>query len=195
MIARRFAAALVPVAAVSLFVPAFAHAAPVNTAQAVLAAHEFPLGSSGYEVETEPLGQFDRSQAGSRPATACGRFIDAMFQRLSGARVSDASALRGGTKINATIVSRPMARFMAEGFPTCEASLAPRSRATILAAPADLARLNPFLFRDEDEIQGWVDVRGISVNVITSATVGSAVDTDAFWQTLRAQVAKVDRQP
>ncbi|KXO92078.1 hypothetical protein AXK56_02985 [Tsukamurella pulmonis] len=195
MIARRIAAALVPVAAMSLLVPGTAHAAPVNTAQAVLAAHEFPLGSTGYKVETETLEPLDEPQDASPAAGPCGRFIDAMFQRLSGARVSDASAVRGGTEINATVLSRPMARFMADGFPTCEAALDPRSRSTVLAVPADLARLNPFLFRDADELQGWVDVRGISVNVIASATKGSAVDTDAFWQTLRAQVAKVERQP
>ena len=192
MIARRFVAAGAIALATLGIVPGVAQAAPVNTARAILAAHEFPLGSSGYKVETETLEPFDEPDNASTP---CSRFIRTMFERLGGAQVTSAQAGRGTTEVEVAVMNRPMAALMAEGFPTCEAQVDPRARSTVLAAPADLTRLRPFVFKDADEIQAWVDLRGVSVNVIATSKNRGPADADAFWQVLRTQIAKVERQP
>ncbi|WP_336670501.1 hypothetical protein [Tsukamurella sp. USMM236] len=45
-------------------------------------------------------------------------------------------------------------------------------------------------------LQAWIDVRGVTVIVEAEGkTDAAAADSDIFWQTLRAQVAKVERQP
>lgn len=179
--------------------PAAAQAAPVDTAHAVLAAHEFPAGTTGYTVETETLTPIGDSAApgavgGSSP-TACERNMGRMFERMDGARVTEARAVRGTTRVEAALLNRPLTALMMETFPTCEAALSPSERSAVPAAPADLARLRPFIFRDEDELQAWVDVRGVAINVTARSTNRSSADADAFWQLLRAQVAKVERQP
>ncbi|MCS3780167.1 hypothetical protein [Tsukamurella ocularis] len=179
--------------------PGIAHAAPVNTAQAVLAAHEFPAGTTGYEVETETLTSIGaRATPGAvddPSPSACSRNISRMFERMEGARVTEARAVRGSTRVEAVVLNRPMTALMTETFPTCEATLLPSERSAVLAAPRDLARLRPFIFRDKDELQAWVDVRGVAINVTARGTNRSPADADAFWQTLHAQVAKVERQP
>ncbi|TWS25113.1 hypothetical protein FK268_07800 [Tsukamurella sputi] len=192
MIARRLSVAGAIAVATLAIVPAVAQAAPVNTARAILAAHEFPPGSSGYKVETETLDPFDEPEGSSTP---CSRFIRTMFERLGGAQVTSAQASRGATDVEVAVVNRPMAALMAEGFPTCEAQVDPRARSTVLAAPADLTRLRPFVFKDADEMQAWVDLRGISVNVTATTNNRGPADADAFWQVLRTQIAKVERQP
>lgn len=192
MIARRFAAAGALGLATLTFVPAVAQAAPVNTARAILAADEFPFGSSGYKVETEMLDPFDEPEGSSTP---CSRFIRSMFERLGGAQVTSAQSVRDTTEVEVAVINRSMASLMAEGFPTCEAQVDARARSTVLAAPADLTRLHPFIFKDADEMQAWVDLRGVSVNVIATSKSRGPADADAFWQVLRTQIAKVERQP
>ncbi|GAA1073076.1 hypothetical protein [Tsukamurella spumae] len=192
MIARRLSVIGTVALATLAVVPGVAQAAPVNTARTILAAHEFPLGSTGYKVETETLKPFDEPDNANTP---CSRFIRTMFERLGGAQVTNAQVTRGTTEVEVAVVNRPMAALMAEGFPTCEAQVDPRARSTVLAAPGDLTRLRPFVFRDADEMQAWVDLRGISVNVTATTKNRGPADAETFWQTLRAQVAKVERQP
>ncbi|CAM3827103.1 hypothetical protein ACXYTP_02205 [Tsukamurella ocularis] len=192
MIGRRLVVAGAIALAAPALGPGVAQAAPVNTTRTILAAHEFPLGSNGYKVETETLEPFDEP---GNTGTPCSRFIRTMFERLGGAQVTSAQVIRGTTQVEVAVVNRPMAALMAEGFPTCEAQVDPRARSTVLAAPTDLARLRPFVFKDADEMQAWVDLRGISVNVTTTTKNRGPADAETFWQTLRAQVAKVERQP
>ncbi|WEL94780.1 hypothetical protein P1N98_07865, partial [Tsukamurella tyrosinosolvens] len=71
-----------------------------------------------------------------------------------------------------------------------------RTPTTILAAPDDLARLKPFIMAvGRNTLQAWVDVRGTTVIVEAEGKKDAAADSEVFWQTLRAQVAKIERQP
>ncbi|MBS4104572.1 hypothetical protein [Tsukamurella paurometabola] len=62
------------------------------------------------------------------------------------------------------------------------------------SVPRDLARVRTrVVTTSTDTIQGWADVRGATVSVNLFGIDGAAADREAFWQLLRAQVAKVER--
>ncbi|WP_158636225.1 hypothetical protein, partial [Tsukamurella sputi] len=69
-------------------------------------------------------------------------------------------------------------------------------RMTTLPTPNDLAHLRPMLIGVGGTMyQGAVDVRGVTVLAGTTNRDGGPADLDGFWQVLRAQIAKVERQP
>jgi len=171
--------------------PGIAQAAPIVPAQAVLAAHEFPAGTTGYTAKAEvgePAGQLVSD-------SACGRAEHAVDQRLEGARSTDTSARRGALTLESSVIDRPMAAVMRDTFSVCTAGL--RERPVPAALPADLARHKGFVVRMADgrALVGVVDVRGASVGVSVDGPASAPADEAAFWQVLRAQVAKVERQP
>ncbi|ADG78385.1 putative protein OS=Tsukamurella paurometabola (strain ATCC 8368 / DSM / CCUG 35730 /CIP 100753 / JCM 10117 / KCTC 9821 / NBRC 16120 / NCIMB 702349/ NCTC 13040) OX=521096 GN=Tpau_1767 PE=4 SV=1 [Tsukamurella paurometabola] len=191
MIARRLAA-VGALTLAALSAPALAQAAPIVPSQAILAAHEFPFGSTRYKVTSE-VG----SPAKSSGETACDRASYAVDKRMEGTRTTDASAERGATELEASVNERPMADAMRTVFQTCGTQFGIRDRIALLPLPADLNRYNGFVFISvaRDSYIGVVDVRGAAVGVSVNSRGDQPADGDAFWQTLRAQVAKVERQP
>ncbi|TWS25112.1 hypothetical protein FK268_07795 [Tsukamurella sputi] len=173
--------------------PGLAQAAPIVPAQAVLAAHEFPAGSTEYKARAEvgePAGQLVSD-------SVCGRAEHAVDQRLEGARSTDASARRGALTLESSVIDRPMSATMRNAFTTCAASTPASSRLLPSALPADLSRYQGFVVRigAGQALLGVVDVRGASVGVSVEGGSSSPADEGAFFQVLRAQVAKVERQP
>ncbi|WP_159103257.1 hypothetical protein [Tsukamurella sp. 1534] len=176
--------------------PAVAQAAPVNPSQAVLAAHEFPFGSTGYKVEREVLKPDDVAPDAPADATSpCAVELGRTFEKLAGVTVVEAEVTRAGTELEAAVMSRRVTDYFTATFRACNAQMPPRERASVLPVPADLAGRGAFVFRDGDEYIGWTDVRDVTVTVYAEAKDKLPVDAEAFWQTFRAQVAKVERQP
>lgn len=177
----------------ALVLPGVASAAPVPLEAAVLAPHEFPAGSDRYEVESEaPELSAYRVDDADR---ACADATTAVETSLEGARAVEAEAVRGATGFETTLYSQPVATELGAWREACADESQP------LTAPADLARLNPVIFRSAPEENGEVDqygayvnVRGVTVIIDADATAGAA-DWNGFWDVLRTQVAKVERQP
>ncbi|MGX9296819.1 hypothetical protein [Tsukamurella paurometabola] len=171
----------------SVGLPAVAQASPVVPAQAVLAAHEFPAGSKDYKAF--PIGRLPaaRPQTARTPCDARAAELDAA---VAGASAIEVEAWRGDTLFTASIIDRPVAaQFEA-------ATLACTKAGPKIAPPADLARVNPTVRRSNSQrMEAMVDVRGVNVGVVASSPRGKTLDADTFWQVLRAQVAKVERQP
>ncbi|CAM3748178.1 hypothetical protein TSST111916_04405 [Tsukamurella strandjordii] len=191
MIVRRFAA-VGALTFAALSIPALAQAAPIVPAQAVLAANEFPLGSTGYKTDDATI-DFNGDESAN---TACDRAVRDAVKSISGVKAVSAEVLRGTTKIESGVVGRAYTARVAEIDVTCDADSSGNARPQKLAAPPDLARYRTHIttYRGSS-IDSWVDVRGVTVSVQAHGTDGTPVDADAFWQTLRAQVAKVERQP
>lgn len=172
----------------AICLPGIVQAAPVVPAQAVLAAREFPAGTTGYTAKTE-VGKPAGTLASDSP---CGRAEHAVDQRLAGARSTDAQVRRGALTLESSVIDRPMSATMRNTFTTCAAG-----RAVPEALPADLARYQGFVVRvgGGQSLVGVVDVRGASVGVSVDGSSASPADEGAFFLVLRAQVAKVERQP
>lgn len=193
MIARRSAAVAALVVGVAAGLPAVAQAAPVVPARAVLAAHEFPTGTSGYVVENETINTSDEVSEPTR--TECDRRLVAGAKAINGAHASTAKVSQGSTRVESAVVDRSFTAAVAELTAACEAESSPSSRSIVLPAPADLAGYRTLLTQySGTSFQGWVDVRGTTVTVDVMSH-GNGADRDVFWQVLRAQVAKVERQP
>lgn len=177
-------------AAVAL--PAAAHAAPVVPAQVVLAAHEFPVGTTGYSVENETIRTTDDVNRPTR--TECDRRLVAGAKRIDGAHASTAKVTRGPVRMESAVVDRSFTTEVSALSAACDAEQAPSSRSVVLPAPADLTRFRSFLTQYGGmSFQGWVDVRGATVTVDVTSSSSDADPRDLFWQVLRAQVAKVER--
>ncbi|MBS4104608.1 hypothetical protein [Tsukamurella paurometabola] len=115
---------------------------------------------------------------------------------IDGAHASTAKVRRGPVRVESVVVDRPFTTAVADLTAACEAEEAPHSRSKVLSAPADLARFRTFLTQyGNSSFQGWVDVRGATVTVDVMSSGTAADSRDLFWQVLRAQVAKVERQP
>ena len=173
--------------------PGIAQAAPVVPAQAVLAAHEFPAGTTGYKATAEVGEPAGTLVSGS----ACGRAEHAVDQKLEGARSTDAQVRRGALTLESSVIDRPLSAAMRNVFTTCAAGTPAAGRSLPAALPTDLARYKGFVVRvgGGQAMIGVVDVRGASVGVSVEGTSSSPADEGAFFQVLRAQVAKVERQP
>ncbi|MBS4104095.1 hypothetical protein [Tsukamurella paurometabola] len=195
MNARRWVAGSAAAAAI-ISLPAGAQAAPVVPQQAVLAAHEFPGGSTGYKVERETLTAPDGLPEGSPTDSPCGTGLAALARAMEGTEIVEAEAVHGTTELEASVLSRPVTAARSAATEACRADVDAADRPTILAAPDDLARLKPFIMAvGRNTLQAWVDVRGVTVIVEAEGKKDGAADSDVFWQTLRSQVAKVERQP
>ncbi|BDD83061.1 hypothetical protein TPB0596_28240 [Tsukamurella pulmonis] len=193
---RQWAAGSAVATATVVFLPALAQAAPIAPQQAVLAAHEFPLGSTEYKVERETLTSPEGLPSEPAAQSQCATKLDALSKALDGAAIVEAEAVRGTTELESSVLDRTVTTARSDASKACMQEVTGEDRPTILDAPQDLARLNPFLFAmGRNTLQGWVDVRGVTVIVEAEGKDGGAVETEAFWQTLRAQVAKVERQP
>ncbi|CAM3827034.1 hypothetical protein ACXYTP_02210 [Tsukamurella ocularis] len=178
-------------AAVAL--PGVAQAAPVVPARAVLAAHEFPIGTTGYAVENETIRTTDDINGPTH--TECDRRLVAGAKAIDGALASTAKVARGAVRVESAVVARSFTAEVSALTAACDAESSPHSRTVVLPAPADLARYRTFLTQYAGtSFQGWVDVHGatVTVDVMSSSDSGAR---DLFWQVLRAQVAKVERQP
>ncbi|ADG78384.1 hypothetical protein [Tsukamurella paurometabola] len=189
MIARRLAAAGA-LALAALSAPALAQAAPIVPSQAILAAHEFPFGSTSYQLKDETI---DFTGAESADDSPCERSLRDAMAAIAGTKAMSAEAKRGTTTISSAIVARSYTDRVAKIDEACDDGAA---RQQNLAAPPDLARYTSHIttYRGSS-IDSWVDVRGVTVSVQVYSSGSNAVDSEAFWQTLRAQVAKVERQP
>lgn len=193
---RRRVAGAAAAAATIISLPALAHAAPVVPHQAVLAAHEFPTGSTGYKVERETLTSPDGLPEDSPTDSVCGTKLNALARVLEGTEIVEAEAVHGTTELEASVLNRTITAARGAATEACRADVAAADRPTILAAPDDLARLKPFIMAvGRNTLQAWVDVRGTTVIVEAEGKKDAAADSEVFWQTLRAQVAKVERQP
>ncbi|CAM3347400.1 hypothetical protein [Tsukamurella hominis] len=170
--------------------PAAAHAAPVVPARALLTAAEFPAGSTQYT----PGRRTPSTGLGGLESADCIALRDGLDGDFRRSAVADAVALRGRSAIMVSIVDRPLTSRIADVVTRCAEPDVPR--AVAVTAPTDLERVRPrVLTTGADDIRGWADVRGTTVGVIVEGENGAAADRDAFWQLLRAQVAKVERQP
>ncbi|ADG78386.1 putative protein OS=Tsukamurella paurometabola (strain ATCC 8368 / DSM / CCUG 35730 /CIP 100753 / JCM 10117 / KCTC 9821 / NBRC 16120 / NCIMB 702349/ NCTC 13040) OX=521096 GN=Tpau_1768 PE=4 SV=1 [Tsukamurella paurometabola] len=176
--------------AVSVGVPAVAHAAPVVPAQAVLAAHEFPFGSTGYETN-QSVEKAPTKPSGTTP---CDLKEYEAEKTLTGARSADAQVDRGETTLAASILDRPIINTIRDLRRDCGSRFVREGRP--LAVPADLTRYKAdvFTFAEGQLLDATVEVRGVTVSVM-AVNEKNPADFDGFWQTLRAQVAKVERQP
>lgn len=174
--------------------PGVAQAAPIVPAQAVLAAHEFPVGSSGYTVEHETIRTTDEVNGPAR--TECDRRLVAGAKAIDGAHATTAKVTRGNMTVETAVVDRSFTAEVSALTTACDAESSSLGRTVILPAPADLARFRTFITRYATaSFQGWVDVRGTTVSVDVSSRGDAVAEPDLFWRTLRAQVAKVERQP
>lgn len=193
---RRRVAGAAAAAATIVSLPALAHAAPVVPQQAVLAAHEFPAGSTDYKVERETLTSPDGLPEDSPADSECGTKLNALARSMEGTEILEAEAVHGTTELEASVLSRTITAARGAATEACRSDVAAANRPTILAAPDDLARLKPFIMAvGRNTLQAWVDVRGVTVIVEAEGKKDAAADSEIFWQTLRAQVAKVERQP
>lgn len=189
-IGRVFLGSTVAVLAVACF-PAVANAAPVNPGRALLSQSEFPAGTFGYEAgRGRPSTGLD---SGKTPQCAAkSRDLD---RRLDTVAAADARAGIGSTTLLVYIVDQPLSTAIGDVVRSCDEN-GDMVRVAPAAIPADLRRLSPFVLSSaKTDLQGWVDVRGVTVSVNAFGPDRGAADTEAFWQTLRAQVAKVERQP
>ncbi|GAA1014678.1 hypothetical protein GCM10009551_102220 [Nocardiopsis tropica] len=168
--------------------PAIAQAAPVVPKDAVLTAQEFPPGSHDYK--TFPM---TFPAVGTRPANSsrCAVKTHELQQRLAGSSAVEAEAWRGDTMYYASVFGRPVAEVLGEQNVACDMS--PRERR--VPAPADLARVNPTAFRSGSQrIEATAELHGVTVGVVGTSPDGKVLDTDTFWEILRAQIAKIERQ-
>ncbi|KXP05669.1 hypothetical protein HWD35_03380 [Tsukamurella tyrosinosolvens] len=170
--------------------PAAAHAAPVVPARALLTAAEFPAGSTHYAAGARSPSA---GVAGSESAQ-CAKERAMLESSLRSGSASDAVAIREQTQILVSVIDRPLSASIA-GYATRCATPAgawtdPES------IPSDLRGFRPrVVSTGPEDLRGWVDVRGATVGVVVAGVDGTAADREAFWQLLRAQVAKVERQP
>lgn len=190
---HRAAAGLTIALAATAALPAVATAAPISLPHAVLAAHEFPSGSTNYKVEQETVSP------GRIPAhlqgTACGAKWTSLIEAAAGGQSVEAEVKRGSTELEASILSRPTTTIARDMMLTCDRQIASNDRLSVRPVPADLAALKPFVISfSKSDLQAWVDVRGVTVLVEAEADNNATVDADGFWQTLRAQISKVQRQ-
>ncbi|BDH57008.1 hypothetical protein [Tsukamurella sp. PLM1] len=193
---RRLVAGTTAAAATIICLPAIAQAAPVSPQHAVLAAHEFPLGSTGYKVEREKLSALEGVPSDPGAASPCATALTALTERLADSEIVEAEAVRGTTELEASVLDTTVTTARRDAATACRSSVDADDRPSTLQAPADLARLKPFIFAiGTDTLQAWVDVRGVTVIVEAEGKNDAAADSESFWQTLRAQVAKVERQP
>ncbi|WP_019203353.1 hypothetical protein [Tsukamurella sp. 1534] len=193
---RRLVAGTTVALATAAGVPAVAAAAPVSPSGAVLAAHEFPSGSTGYKVEKEKLSELAGVPEKGEGGSPCATKADALAKALDGAEVVEAEAKRGSVEFEASVIGGRLTTANRDAVTACRSSLPAEKRTVAREAPADLTHLRPFIFAVGDsELQGWADVRGVTVLVSAEGEKGAAVDSEGFWQTLRAQIAKVERQP
>lgn len=170
-----------------------AAAAPIVPSQAVLAAQEFPIGSTGYKVSSDIGSPADKPDGD----TPCDRASYDVEKAVAGVKSTDAKAVRGPQRLEASVISRPMAGVMRQLFATCTTQFRYSTSAAVAPLPADLSRYTGFIVRSPKQrsLIGVVDVRGAAVGAEVDASGSAPVDEDAFWQLLRAQIAKIERQP
>lgn len=187
---RRFAAAFALALTTAVTIPALATAAPVQPSRALLTAAEFPSGTTNYTAErTTPSAGI-----GGPESADCAHRRDALEAEFKAAGSATAAALRGRSTIRAAVIDRPVASRATEFAMRCPAPGTPAPIA--LGVPSDLQHARPsILSSGADFLSSWADVRGTTVLVLAIGEDGAPADRDAFWQTLRAQIAKVERQP
>ncbi|KXO92080.1 hypothetical protein AXK56_02995 [Tsukamurella pulmonis] len=190
MIARRIAAAGALALAATASVPALASAAPVQPTRALLTAAEFPSGSSQYTVMHRP--------APTAPAGAAGTSCDAARERLgaasAGGRSTEAVAYRDRTYASVELTDRPLLDPIRAVITACTDS--EPGAPTTLAVPRDVSRYGAITASTEGgtTLETVAEVRGITIQVLVDASPDGA-DHATFWELLRAQIAKVERQP
>ncbi|BDD83057.1 hypothetical protein TPB0596_28200 [Tsukamurella pulmonis] len=190
MRARHLVAGTTVAVLAAVGLPGVAQAAPVVPAQAVLAAHEFPAGSTGYTQKSSI------ESAASVPSakTPCTTATYEAEKATAGGRSTTATARRGSTVLDASVIDRVVIDKAIEIGRACtDDGPMPGTR---LSAPADLARYRTVFSSNAGgrELIGFIGVRDSTVRV-DAVSVRDRADFDAFWQTVRAQVAKVERQP
>ncbi|KXP09728.1 hypothetical protein AXK57_12840 [Tsukamurella pulmonis] len=167
-----------------------ATAAPVVPATAILTAAEFPSGSSQYTVMHRP--------APTAPAGAAGTSCDAARERLgaasAGGRSTEAVAYRGRTYASVELTDRPLLDPIRAVITACTDS--EPGAPTTLAVPRDVSRYGAITAATEGgtTLEAVAEVRGITIQVLVDASPDGA-DHATFWELLRAQIAKVERQP
>lgn len=191
MITRRSAAAGALALGAATVLPGVANAAPVQPRAAIVSAGELPAGSSGYTLSTKV------AQPPTKPArdTPCDRMAHRIETALAGSTTVEVSATRGTDEIHVGISEGSGVSTARDVITACNTDPGVVPQATV-GAPSDLARLAPFITRTRDGklLQATIDLRGVSVTVYV-VNMDRSVDSSIFWQVLRAQVAKVERQP
>lgn len=160
-----------------------ATAAPETT---LLGAGELPAHFSGYRSVTRPAdiaivtspGMSERCLLATADAAAVTRTMTS----------HEAYASQGRSTLMVAVLSKTTAPQLGRLLEQCDPD-DPAQRFQVIGTPGDLARFAPRLYwnRAADERVAYVNVRSSTVVV---RTVGAP---DAFWETLRKQVAKTDR--
>lgn len=168
------------------------HAAPVDTARAILGAAEFPPGAVSYTAASETL----TPRARAAGTTRCDIESFTAERSLSGALSTDASVRRGTADLRVGIISRPTVAALVRVERACASDPRFADRGRPVAAPADLAHYRSRITRmpGGGSYFAVVDLRGVSVQAGV-AHASTPDDVEAFWRILRAQIAKVQRQP
>lgn len=191
MIARRFGVAGVLAVSVVAAAPVVANAAPVQLHSAIVSARELPVGSSEYALSTT-LAPVPEKPTRDAP---CDRTAYRVKTSLAGSKAAEVSATRGDDGITVRISDRPGVRDSRDVITACNTDPGVVPQVTV-DPPSDLARHTLLITRTRDGklTQAVVDLRGISVTVAV-VNMNRAIDSSTFWQVLRTQVAKVERQP
>lgn len=192
MTCRTAAIGTVVLAAACLF-PATAQAAPIAPSRAILTPSEFPSGSSGYRLIRTTAPSIPK--ASGLTDNPCE--LAAMRLRLAAAdaRSAEAVAHRGKTYTSVELTDRDLVQKTREVIEACR----PNGGDTlaVVSTPAEFTRYRVYVGTTGSggkEIQGWAAVRGVTVQVIIDSAPGGP-DFETFWQLLRTQIAKVERQP
>ena len=193
MIARRFAAAGALALLMASAVPALSAAAPVDPARAILSAAEFPIGNDASYRVTHTVNR--------APARASGLTTDGcelagvrMMSAAAGSRSIEAMAFQGKTYASVEVTDRALVSPIRAVMDACRTT--PNADVPVpIGTPAEFTRyrLIAGAASHGKELNGWAEVRGVTVQVVVDASPNPP-DYDTFWRLFRAQIAKIERQ-
>lgn len=193
MIARRFAVAGLLAVGIVLVAPAMSTAAPVDPTRAILSAAEFPIDTGTYRV-THTVNRAPTTSSGLT-ADACESAGVKMMNAATGSRSTEAMAFQGKTYASVELTDRALVTPIRATIDACRTT--PNADVPVLiGTPAEFTRyrLIAGTASHGKELNGWAEVRGVTVQVVVDASPNPP-DYDTFWRLLRAQIAKIERQP
>lgn len=174
--------------------PGMAHAAPVEPARAILTAAEFPIDSGRSYRVTHTVNH--------APARASGLTTDGcelagvrMMSAAAGSRSSEAMAFQGRTYASVQLTDRALVAPILATIDACRTT--PNADVPVLiGTPAEFTRyrLIAGTASHGKELNGWAEVRGVTVQVVVDASPNPA-DYATFWRLLRTQLTKIEKQP
>lgn len=171
---RRPAAAVAIAVVLATAVPALSSAAPVDPARAILTAAEFPIDSGRSYRVTHTVNH--------APARASGLTTDGcelagirMMSAASGSRSTEAMAFQGKTYASVQLTDRTLVAPILATIDACRTT--PDADVPVLiGTPAEFTRyrLIAGTASDGKELNGWAEVRGVTVQVVVDASPNPA---------------------